>query len=225
MNRIAVINESTVVKDDDIIAMLPDMQEAIYAHFYPVWGEFAYLQFFKLNQTPPSDWWVCLIMDNIDVPSALAYHDVTATGQPVIKIGAKADIDSGSSLSVTITHEIFEALGDPVAALMVMDATGRIIAYENCDAVEDDSMAFTVGKTKISNFVYPSWFEGAMTPGPYDHQGLVQHPGQILQGGYIGVYDCKTGWSQATQRSRSDQRWKIRQRKHEERLKNAESDK
>lgn len=227
MNRIAIINESTAVKDDEILAMIPDIQEAIYGHFYPIWNVFAYIQFFKLSQTPPPDWWVCLVMDNVDVPSALGYHDVTVTGQPVIKIAAKLDKETGSSLSVTMTHEIFEALGDPDAGLMTMDASGRIVAYENCDAVEDDSFAFMVGKTKISDFVYPSWFEGPMVPGPYDHMRHCTRPGQILHGGYMGIYNCQTGWSQVTadgkvaplpDKSKSDARWKMRQSRHEQRL-------
>jgi hypothetical protein len=54
----------------------------------------------------------------------------------------------------------------------------------------------------LSDFVYPSWFEAFRTAGStrFDHQNQIQKPFQLLKGGYIGIYDIRSGsgWTQLT---------------------------
>jgi hypothetical protein len=65
-----------------------------------------------------------------------------------------------------------------------------------CDACEDDGFGYRIGETLVSDFVFPAWFNANSTGSRFDFCGLVKAPLQILPGGYIGVYDQKTGWSQ-----------------------------
>jgi hypothetical protein len=79
---------------------------------------------------------------------------------------------------------------------------GTLYAYEVCDACEADSLGYTIGSTLVSDFVYPSWFESFRKPGStrFDHMSIIKKPFELLQGGYIGVYDVAsgTGWHQLT---------------------------
>jgi hypothetical protein len=48
----------------------------------------------------------------------------------------------------------------------------------------------------VSDFVTPAWFIPGH-PGPvFDRQKKCKSPGEILDGGYMSVYDANFGWSQ-----------------------------
>ena len=72
-------------------------------------------------------------------------------------------------------------------------------AYEAADPVEADSLAFNVNGFKMTDFIYPSYFEIFRKPGStkFDYRGKVGKPFQILAGGHQIVF--KNGkWSQIT---------------------------
>lgn len=76
------------------------------------------------------------------------------------------------------------------------------MAYEVCDACEADQFGYKKNGVLLSDFVYPSWFEGFRTTGStqFDFQKEITKPFQLLKGGYIGVYDVQSGsgWTQLT---------------------------
>jgi hypothetical protein len=77
--------------------------------------------------------------------------------------------------------------------------TKAAYAYEAADPVEDDSLAFSVNGFKMTDFIYPSYFEIFRKPGStkFDYRGKVGRPFQVLSGGYQIVF--KNGkWSQVT---------------------------
>jgi hypothetical protein len=80
-----------------------------------------------------------------------------------------------------------------------------LFAYEICDACEADEFAYvgSDGKTLVSDFVYPTWFESFWPAGAgvqFDRQKQITAPFQLLPGGYIGYYDVNSGggWQQQT---------------------------
>ena len=69
-----------------------------------------------------------------------------------------------------------------------------LYAYESADPVE--ALAFDVNGIAMSDFVYPSYFEGFHAAGSvmFDHMKKVNRPFQILPGGYQMIF--RTGrWS------------------------------
>jgi len=216
--QISVINASTVVSDAEVQPVVDALQQQVTHDFGPLWGVDAALTFVPGNSTPPSNTWWLSILDDSDQAGALGYHDLTPEGLPLGKVFAGTDLKYGSIWSVTASHELLEMLGDPNINLTVLvqpqnvqpqnaqpqsaQTAGTLYAYELCDACEDDSFAYTISGVKVSDFVYPSWFEDfrAENSTQFDQQKRITKPFQLLTGGYIGVFDVNsgTGWHQIT---------------------------
>ena len=203
---IAVINASTVVDDAAVPPVVAALQRQVHEHFYPAWGVDADLAVVPKGQKPASGAWWLAILDNSDQAGALGYHDLTTDGLPLGKVFAKTDQQYGEDWAVTASHELLEMLGDPTINLAVLDEAetggGRLYAYEVCDACEADQFAYAIDGVKVSDFVYPSWFESFRKAGStqFDYQSRIRQPFQLLPGGYIGVYDISSGsgWTQIT---------------------------
>jgi hypothetical protein len=179
--------------------------------FFMAWGEDAILTAIATGAKPSPGHWQLVILDNSDQANALGYHDVTNEGLPIGKIFAKTDIDNGLSWSVTASHELLEMLGDPDINLTVFrEDVQELWSYENCDACEADELGYDINGVLVSDFVWPSWFEGFWQPvatqfvaTQFDQQNKITGPFQLLPGGYIGYYDLKggSGWQQRTAQS------------------------
>ena len=202
--KIAFINESSVVTDGDARNVMAALQTQVSSHFAPVWGVDATLTFFSAGQPVPAGYWWLTILDDSDQAGDLGYHDLTTEGLPIGKIFAKSDIQYNSAWSVTASHELLEMLADPDVNLAVFsqnaDNTGVLYSYEVCDACEDDSLGYQINGVLVSDFVYPSWFEGYAHPAvtQFDYQNHVAAPFQLLAGGYISIYNVTNGngWTQ-----------------------------
>ena len=202
--KIAVMNSSTVVTDDEVKKLIPALQTQVTRDFGPVWGLDAGLRFVSGKSKPsPKEWWLA-ILDNSDQAGALGYHDLTTEGLPLSKVFAKSDMQYGEQWSVTASHELLEMLADPNINLTVFEETGsggRLYAYEVCDACEAEDFGYKIGDILVSDFVYPSWFESFRKTGTqFDYMNKIKKPFQLLKGGYIGVYDVNSGsgWTQLT---------------------------
>lgn len=204
MVTIAILNESTVLTDAQVQPVVAALQKQVTNDFCVAWGLAApTLHFVPKGQIAPLGAWQLAVLDNSDQAGALGYHDVTAEDLPLGKVFAADDLKDGVSWSVTMSHELLEMLGDPLinltAVVQTAQKSGRIYAYEACDACEDDSLGYQIDGILVSDFVTPFWFvPGA--PAPYDHMKKITKPLQILSGGYIGylTFTSKKGWTQIT---------------------------
>jgi hypothetical protein len=202
--NIAVIHKSTVVTAQQVQDALPALQTQVSRDFAPVWGIDATLSFVPNGTVPPADSWWLAVLDNSDQAGALGYHDVTTQGLPLGKVFAGSDVQYGYQWTVTFSHELLEMLADPEINLTVFDqpsaTSGRLYAYEVCDACEADQYGYDINGTLVSDFVYPSWFQASRTNGTFDHGGHIKVPFELLPGGYIGIFDVGsgTGWTQLT---------------------------
>jgi len=231
MTKISIVNRSTQFKDSDLPALTNALQLQVSGDWFKAWGSFAQLFHSKTTDpNPPSDHWVLGIFDNSDVAGALGYHDVTPTGQPLGKAFVSTTIADGGTFSVTVGHELLEMLGDPDINLTAEfdDASGnpsKFYAYEVCDAVEADALAYPITVPKefqgegttvlVSDFVLPSWFQ-SFAPGPYAFKTSLPSPFSLASGGYIGVLDLanlSAGWQQVVARS-SNAKDSLRSRPH-----------
>ncbi len=203
--KIQIFNKSSVLTDDRVGAAIPSLQTQIHRDFAPVWGIDADLAFKQGGSPDPGYWWVG-IFDDSDQAGALGYHDLTEEGLPLGKIFAGSDIKLGYIWTVTASHEILEMLGDPdinLTAFVQYDSkSGILYAYEVCDACEADELGYDIDGTRVSDFVYPAWFESFRKEGStqFDYGNRITKPFQLLAGGYIGAFDVSagTGWHQVT---------------------------
>jgi hypothetical protein len=206
MTDIAIINESTVATDGEVAAAVGAIGVQIARDYAPAYGVGASLHFYaKGNKGLPAGMWWLAVLDNSDQANALGYHDLTSAGLPLGKVFAVADRQAGDSLSVTVSHEVLEMLGDPFINLTAQMGDGKFYAFEMCDAVEADGLGYAIDGVEVSDFVLPAYFQGAITGAKFDFGGhLTGACPQIAAQGYLSVYDPVTGrWSQIMARDAS----------------------
>jgi hypothetical protein len=215
--NISVINESTAVTDAEVQTWVAAQQIQFDRDFFPIWNLTANITFLPKGQTMPAGNWALVILDNSDAAGALGYHDLTQAGLPMAKVFAGDDIKYGLSWTVTASHEAMEMLADPDINLTVFVQTqtgGDIFAYEVADAPEDDQFAYDINGVQVSDFVTPAWFNVYSDPSSkFDFCGHVSQPFEILQGGYIGMFDItkpNQGWTQIQAQSTTPARTAMR---------------
>lgn len=137
---------------------------------------------------PASDVRIMSIVDVLDEPGALGYHDDRAG----VIYGMVLAQDEQTS--VTLSHECLEELVDPTCEAWRPMPSGRQVALEVADPVEADSYLVTttvLGETRgvsLSNYVLPAWFQVGAS-GPYDRLGKLSAPLTMTSGGYQVVMD------------------------------------
>jgi hypothetical protein len=199
MPQIAVINESDVISDSDVQAMLDAFSQQWNKDLEPVWGVGqATFTFVPKNQTPaPGTWWVVFLNDS-DQAGALAYHDLTNEGLPISKVFVKTILADKGSVSVGATHEICEMAVDPWLNSAYQDPQGVFWAGEVCDPVEDDQYGYKIGNVLVTDFITPNWYAHAHAQGPIDFKEHTKSAFEILTGGYAQKFDPQQGWQQVT---------------------------
>ena len=196
MIEIAVINESTVISDTQVQAMIPAFQTQWNRDLSAIWNlDQATFTFTPKDQQPPAaSWWV-VFLDDSDQAGALAYHDLTDSGLPISKVFVKTIQTDNTSVSVGATHEICEMAVDPTINLAAQDTTGAFWAYEVCDPVEDDKYGYAIGDTLVTDFVTPAWFGFKNASGAIDFQKHATQAFVVLSGGYAQKFQ-QNGWQQ-----------------------------
>lgn len=149
-----------------------------------------------LGAVQPNEW-VLGLFTKPDQPGALGYHDVTPTGQPVMKVFPK--LAPASELAPTMSHEMVETLADPIGASCVQAYDGRMWALEVADAVERDT--YKIGAIPVSNFCLLPYFWSPANGQKLDFMGLCQRPLEIRPGGYGQWFDSQQGWQQVVHES------------------------
>lgn len=202
LHQIALLNESTVVGDDEVAAIAKALQHQVNEDFRPIWGTNASVLAVPKGEKPsPGTWWLVLL-DNMDEAGALGYHDLTPDQLPIGKIGAKTDQEYGAAVSVTCSHELLEMLGDPLINLLVEDPRKqRLYAFENCDAVEADELSYERMGLQVSDFVLPTYFDvnEAGKGHALSFKENVHEPFALAPGGYLSYREVGASeWKQVT---------------------------
>lgn len=209
--RIAVVNESTLMSNAEVYHMVPALQEQVRRDFAPLWGVDAVVVATLKTAIQPFQW-VLGVFNNADQASALGYHEMTASGQPVAKIFVADSQAAAVSVSSVASHELLETLADPFIESLTLqdnnDGTGRIYMQEVCDPVEADS--YSIWGVVVSNFVTPWWFGDPLPPGAkYDFLGNLKAPFTMTAGGYFGYRDVTATGLGPWNQSFADQRSKV----------------
>lgn len=195
---IAVTNESTVIKDAEVIAALPKLQRQVSFDFKAWWSLDCALEFWPRGQQVPGGWWQIVIVNDPDQAGALGYHELAANGCPLGKVFAGLDLKLGCSWTVTLSHELLEMLADPYIDRVVQGQDGKLYALEVCDPVEADDLGYFVENVLVSDFITPKWFHDRAEGEYYSFKRNVARPLQLAAGGYIGVLDANGAWTVQT---------------------------
>jgi hypothetical protein len=198
MDQISVINATTILPDAEVKAMMDAVELQIQQHFYPIWGISANLTFVPKGSFPLKGTWQVVVANNSDQAGVLGYHDITVDGQPLGKVFAETTLQYKGFVSVTLSHEILEMLGDPDVNLLVQDLKdyNKFWAYEDCDAVEADELGYDINGIRVSDFVTPDYFETFRKSGKFDYLNHLTGPVPALsKGGYM-AYVKNGRWKQ-----------------------------
>lgn len=209
MITIAILNESTVLADDQVASIASALQTQVSRDFAPAWGIDAQLTFVPKGQPSPAGVWPLAVLDDSDQAGALGYHEVQSD-LPYGLAFARSDIEDGLQPSVTISHELLEMLVDPwIFSVVLLEKAGGtvfgngavMLAEEVCDAVEADNYGYAIDGVLVSDFVTPAWFGSPGTK--FDFCGRCNRAYQLLPGGYIGVRHFRaSAWGEVTAQAR-----------------------
>jgi hypothetical protein len=194
---IAITNASTCLTDAQVEAAIPALQRQVSQDFKAYWDTDCSLTYLPKDQPLIPGWWQIVLTDNPDQAGALGYHEMTSQGTPLGKVFARLDIRSGSSWTVTLSHELLEMLADPWINLCAQGSDGKVYALEVCDAVEADGLGYEIDGLLVSDFITPSWFEPTEAD-RVDFKRRISQPFEIAPGGYISVLEPSKGWTQIT---------------------------
>ncbi len=187
----AIVNESTVVSDEEVQAAIPAFAHQLRYHVAPTWhvGSAAVLFFDSLDSVPPNVW-IVSILDDSDEAGALAYHSETPNGRPYAKVFAATCMRYGMSWTSATSHELVEALVDISCNLLADDGNGNFYALEACDPVE--STSYYYDGVELSDFVRPGWFDPQAADGTKTRwsqkNSQVLRPFELDNGGYAMIY-------------------------------------
>lgn len=182
--RIAIVNESTVVGDEEINAALPMLQLYL-DQVCEAWHCDGSL--YLASTAPAERDWRLVINDVSDEPLAIGYH-LTEGSRPIGYVSAATAQDAGVAWSVVLTHELAEMLVDPAASVAAQtkgDPSPAFTALEVCDPVQGRS--YRLGKVVVADYVYRSWF----TPGargPYDSMRVLSAPLQLARESWVAEF-------------------------------------
>lgn len=132
-----------------------------------------------------------VIFDNPDQSGALGWHTVSPEGVPYGRVFLGSILGNGgtlhssaNSVSVTLSHELLEMVGNPHVSEWCDDHdSGHSFAEELCDPCQDQS--YEVDGIHVSNFVTPLWFETYGIEGRrFDHLCSLVKPFSLTPGGY-----------------------------------------
>ena len=185
--------------DPDVKPVLDDIAEAIevqlFQHYGPFWQANGMQVRTVLDPTTlPPDASAIVVFDNPDQAGTLGWHSVSPDGLAygrafwqIIKESGGSLYGGANSLSVTLSHECLEAIGNPYVNFWADVDDDTQEAMELCDRVEADAYIIKVGEDKpkdiyVSNFLGPRAFRSG--PGPYDWMRLLKSPWELRPGGY-----------------------------------------
>lgn len=199
---IVVKNQSTVITDAQVRALIPALQKQLDRDLCPAWGIGPFHLVFRAKgdyiQKGERQF---LFLDYTDDASALGYHDVTVNGDALSYIGVKETMDDGGQWTVTASHELCEMCVNDHLDDSEYDGVGnRLYIKEVCDAVEADHLGYQINGFQLSDFVLPGWFQPEVKHSfPLSHCGHVTKPYELAPGGYISFIDLHNpskGWQQ-----------------------------
>lgn len=204
IKRICVCNrlQQVSLTDNEIMAGLRAIQDGLKREFLFYHGFSAKIYYAGPKVQEQPNMWNMYLLDTSDVAGALGYHDNNDQGIPQGKIFVKTVKDYNASWTVTLDHEIKEALCDPWGMDAYFDSTNqydRLIAWEVGDPVEADMYGYTNNGVLLSNFATPYWKHPFNDTAElddkirYDARGLLKSGFSTMPGCHQSYYYMRGG--------------------------------
>ncbi len=171
-----------LVGPEELLNVAAALQTQVTRDLSPIWGVSGCVSPFRRLQDVPAGYLPLAIVSKGDLPDQQpnAFHQSTH-GQPV---GLVAYVDGWSLLA---SHELVEIFCDPWGKLTAPGVReDQRVQYlvEVCDPCQFSS--YQINGVPVSDFVTPRYYDEPATTGlRYSFTGSVEHPLQILEGGYI----------------------------------------
>jgi len=184
--EIAIVNDSTVVSDEQLERALPGLQRYI-DQVCQAWHCAGLLVIRHPGEALEREWQIVL-NDESEIPDAIGYH-VTEGSRPTGYVSTRTAEDAVVSWTVVFTHELAEMLVDPEAAAAVQTSSPWVepvfTAREICDPVQGHW--YWLSGIRVADFVYRSWFtRGAK--GPYDSMRALSAPLQLGRQSWKAIF-------------------------------------
>lgn len=204
MTDIVLVNQTSVLSDWQVAAVLPAMQTLFDRDFEPVWATRLAFRLSALPSggiAPPRDCWPIYLQDTTDEPNAGGYHE--DQGLPFGKVFVRDAMEANESWTVDLSHELLEMATDPTTdVLIALPSMPGFYCLRECgDAVEDDALGYDIGGVRVTDFVTPEYFFQsrpggyAGRAGQYDLMGHIRAPAPaLLHGGYLGIRNPDGMW-------------------------------
>jgi hypothetical protein len=190
--HVALVSETQRITSGQLSRVSAALQRQVTRDFGPIWGIRATVDAFASLDDVPLGYWPVVVLDQIDDPDALGYHQ-DQDGQPY------ALVVYTRSWSLTASHEVLEMLADPwgrrlIGGTSINPDQGRVrYLIEVCDPCEAPQYAYRINGVLVSDFYTPSFFDSRESSGGrYDFTRHIQKPKTILPGGYISWLDPAT---------------------------------
>jgi hypothetical protein len=210
-DHVAIVSLTSDIPTRDLLRASAAVQKQITRDFAPYWGLPATVDAFDDLPSVPSDYrpvvlfgdpdevkgkldialdpeYAAQLIDDFERDRLTGLHLNAFTRQPF------ALVQASETWSVTLRHEIIEMVVDPygnrlVAAMHPLDPEQRVkYLVEVCDPCQ--AMWYPVNGVPVSDFYTPRFFDPVWVgSGRYSYTGAIEHPLQILEGGYLSWID------------------------------------
>ena len=199
MTTIYCVNNSTVLKNSDMILMISALNTMLPA-FCATWAPQA--KPFTCAVAPAgfkATGMYCMFLDTADQSGALAYHTET-NNVPFSKVFVKTVLKYGGVIQLGVnnsiptvaqafSHEIFEMIANQNVNVWWQLSNGYLVPAEVCDAVQGNIVKVNIGSVTVglSDYILPVWSDPQATSGPYNYLNTLTKPFQLARGGYAVV--------------------------------------
>jgi len=192
---IVIVDIDAGIDPAEVARTAAALTRQVLEHFAPAWGVLAAVRAATASAPARAGEWRLELRKVPTIDGALGYHDEQPDGTPILYVFPELCAQDGDAWSSCASHEILEALADPLLRRCVQLPDGRIAALEVCDQCEAQS--YEIDGVAVSDFNLPSNFEpsGAASE-TFDYLGLQKSAFEVLEGGYAQVYDPSKGWTQ-----------------------------
>lgn len=210
----AVVNESTVVTDDDVQAMSDAVAQQVVDHLAPAWNALgATCTFYPGGVADvPAGAIVVHVGDLSDEPGAAGYHTMGPDDQPVAYVFAKTITDGGGGVltagggfdtycvAQVLSHEVCETFVDPKIQALADDFAAHAWIVEVGDVAA--LFGYLIDGVQMSDFGLPSWWDPNAGPaGPFSYTDAIPGPFSLAAGSYCFRYDTSGGTTETGARA------------------------
>jgi hypothetical protein len=210
-DHVAIVSLTREVSTTSLLQAAAAVQKQITRDFTPFWGLQATVDAFDDLRSVPSDYhpvvvfadsaeligqlefavgaeYTARLVDDFERDRLSGLHLNAFTRQPF------ALVEASDAWSVTLSHEVLEMIADPfgnrlIGAAHPLDPELRVkYLLEVCDPCQ--AVWYPVNGVPVADFYTPRYFDPVRVDrSRYSFTGALEHPLQILEGGYLSWID------------------------------------